>query len=228
MSGLATKAAEPADGTALAVRALLYAAIELPIDACKELIRQLLGHVAVATQDFAGDINRRRPDAEVRAITALRDLASRLGRSPSTSDYTNEYDRRRINGENPIPTAGAIIKRFGSWEAALSAAGLHVPELSRVNVRRHVGKRRVYRYPTERIIECLRACARDLGYPPTVRDYNAWRDEKLGGNAGRRRVGADIPHYRTVEQRFGSWNAGIGVAGLDPAPENRRKAFSAV
>ena len=75
------------------MRALLYAAAELPIEACLELARQIVAHVAVVTSDFDGDIARRRPEAEQSVIDALRDLAAKLGHALNTVEYMTEYAR---------------------------------------------------------------------------------------------------------------------------------------
>jgi hypothetical protein len=58
------------------------------------------------------------------------------------------------------------------------------------------------RYTDEEILEQLRACARDLGRSPTMREF--------GANA------AVSVHPQTVIERFGSWNAAKREAGLLP------------
>jgi Homing endonuclease associated repeat len=62
---------------------------------------------------------------------ALREIAGRLERSPTTIEYTRERElikkesmdagRRRV-----LPSYQAIHRRFGAWENALAEAGLEL------------------------------------------------------------------------------------------------------
>lgn len=63
----------------------------------------------------------------------------------------------------------------------------------------------------------MRACARDIGRIPSVRDYIDWREDRLGGRPGKRAGATDIPHYRTYYRNYGSWGDALEDAGIDPA-----------
>nr|WP_233265208.1 hypothetical protein [Halomarina oriensis] len=77
--------------------------------------------------------------------------------------------------------------RFGSWNEAVEAAGLTPNRLD------------APRLSNADIARSVRACANAIGHPPRCRD--------LGGEwVGR----------RTVQRRFGSLDAGLQAAGLDP------------
>ena len=78
-----------------------------------------------------------------------------------------------------------VSSRFGSWNAALVAAGLPAQP---------------YGYSDEEVIEALRADALRLGRTPTLDD---WR--------GR---GPAVPGIGAVITHFGSWNVGLRAAGL--------------
>lgn len=213
-----------ADPIELAIRVLLLAAIELPVEACRELARRLTEYVVVHSAGRgAGDATPSTGDQK--ALRALREVADMLGHAPSTTEYMDEYRRRRTTGENPIPTASAIIKRFGSWASALAEAGIIAADVGEIHRLRVVRKKRVGRYPDDRLLECLRACAAEIGFAPTVVAYSVWREVRLGGGSGRRAPGSDIPHFRTIADRFGGWGNALEAAGLDPSAAGRSEAI---
>ena len=86
-----------------------------------------------------------------------------------------------------VPGLGAVQDHFGSWNAALRAAGLEV--------NREHGK-----WTRDLVIAALRRDAKRRGRSPTRGDW---------GTARRTR-----PQSGTVEALFGSWNAGLRAAGL--------------
>jgi hypothetical protein len=85
-----------------------------------------------------------------------------------------------------------VIRRFGSWNAALRAAGFDRPRPSAVS--------------DAEILAALRAYHREHGISP------------MRSASGRR---ARSPSSRTIEHRFGSWNLALAAAGL-PARRVRR------
>ncbi|MGI8606065.1 MAG: homing endonuclease associated repeat-containing protein [Gaiellaceae bacterium] len=93
---------------------------------------------------FRAGLRRRYSDDEI--LTALRDCASRLGRSPTMRDLADD------------PKAGVhpqtVVGRFGSWNAAKRLAGL--------SARRFATR--------EELLEQLRALGNELGRAPTGRD----------------------------------------------------------
>ena len=129
----------------------------------------------------AGDDRPRPPSLRDEAILdALRAYASVNGAEPSSSDWR----RRRLR-----PTSNTIAGRFGSWSAALTAAGL-APRRIRAD------------WSDEQILDGLRRFAEDHCRPPRAAD----------------RVGrlAEYPGPTLVISRFGSWSAGLRKAGLEP------------
>jgi hypothetical protein len=87
------------------------------------------------------------------------------------------------------PSANYVRNMFGSWATFLGACG------------GETGKRRTIYWTTERIIEALQqwAHAHD-GKPPAARDWVT--------------TGVNHPTNKTVQERFGSWNAGLEAAGF--------------
>ena len=90
------------------------------------------------------------------------------------------------------PSVGAVISHFGAWNRGLRAAGLRVPHQR--------GK-----WTRERVIRELQRDAQKRGRAPSSNDWS---------NATRIH-----PVARTVEGLFGTWNAALRAAGLQPNVE---------
>ena len=84
---------------------------------------------------------------------------------------------------------GTYVNRFGSWNAAREAAGIDDPPPTT--------------YTDQQLIDTLQALADDLGHTPTTTEMNE-----------RGRYSA-----RPYRDRFGSWDAALEAAGLDPEPQ---------
>jgi hypothetical protein len=141
--------------------------------------------------------SRRRAFTDEHVIAALRGDADSRGRSPRRNEWKG---RSRTE-----PGVRAVLDHFGSWNAALRAAGLQVTH--------EMGK-----WTPEAVIDALRGDARDRGHAPRRDDW--------------RRPAADRPQVGIVEKLFGSWNAGLQAAGLevshDPARWTRETVLTAL
>lgn len=116
------------------------------------------------------------PEADL--LADLRRVADRLGRSPSKRDYADL-------GEHSYAT---YHRRFGSWNAALAAAGLDI----------HTQHRPL---DAETVAADLRRLATDMGHPPSTVDY-----EERGAFS-----------RPTVRKYLGDeWADALRAAGLDP------------
>jgi hypothetical protein len=110
-------------------------------------------------------------------LDALRSFAAEHdGRPP----IAPEADDR----ETDLPTAATFARRFGSWNAAIAAAGFDP---------------RFRRRSDEELLDDLREFADETGAHPTVAAVRAHPDM------------AKPPTYRA---RFGSWTEALGAAGL--------------
>lgn len=133
---------------------------------------------------------------QVSVLEALQDLAVRLGRTP----------RMRDAGNNGAPDAGTCCRLFGSWNAALRAAGLPVNRNSPAFAWRHSGDSR------KDAVGALRAAAELAGGPPSLGLY-----EELRFSLGR----SDWPSACSLRVIFGSWSAALEAAGVDGGPRVR-------
>ena len=117
-------------------------------------------------------------------IKLLQALAKFLGRTPKVKDVESDIN---------MPSAGAYIARFGSWNKTLETAGF--------------SPNRYYHGCTnEELIELLKAKIKSLGRIPVVRDIKA--DDSM-------------PDPSLYWSRFGSWKKALEIAGFSPK-DNRR------
>lgn len=133
---------------------------------------------ARSTGPDARHVPRRPVWTQDRIIDALRSWHNDHDRVPSPRDWT------RATTEHPHTSA--VYKRFGSWLAALEAAGLPTT---------------IMRWTDTLIIAAMRDWAREHGQPPTANDWATAR-------------AATHPNTSTVIERFGSWNNGLAAAGF--------------
>lgn len=115
-------------------------------------------------------------------IDILQSLADDLGHPPTKSDVR----------EHTSTSIKTFQSAFGSWNAALKAAGFDIQRSGR-------------RIPNADLIKELRRLADDRGHPPTTEEL-------------RKHGRYSISPYR---DRFGSWNAALEAAGLEPRSSSR-------
>jgi hypothetical protein len=205
---------------ALAVDVLTVAALKLSFVAAQELVRRI-GDWLLNEAEIAMDGQTAETDRTRRFVKAIKTVASEIGHPPLSTDYLAAYKTHKANGDDAIPSLSTIVKHFGSWPHAMRACGYSGMTLpSRIARRRDYKPKRIAKYPYERLIECLVACANELGRIPTIRDYRIWREEAV------RRARAtgypnDIPSWRTYCDRFGGWPKALEAAGFSAATEDK-------
>jgi hypothetical protein len=135
---------------------------------------------------------------------------------------------RALNGEplgsqtvKPGSLSKAAIREFGSWPAALRAAGLdpdeHSPRAQEATTGtaipavdgRSATPRPYRRWGTDEVVEAIRSRAADK----RRMNATAVADE-------------DASLYRVAARRYGSWDAALQAAGLNPAEYRVRKTSS--
>jgi hypothetical protein len=135
------------------------------------------------------------------AVEQIRILARELGRTPRVTDWRGPFG------------IGPVLACFGSWNAALKAAGL-APNRRTIRPARR-------RFSDRDCLEALRRLAQELGYRPAYTDLKTEAGVRCG-----------CPGEKTLYDRFGSLSAALKAAGLDGLPtrrelEARRKAEEA-
>lgn len=150
-------------------------------------------------------------DEELRA--APREVASRLGRTPTASEYTRERQRileeaRAAGSPRSLPTVSTLTKRFGPWPNVLTEAGL--PSALGTSTRQK-RERTLPRYAADEKVEWLRRAWIELGQPFTEKRYGAWRRAKLD-QASERGEYLAVPSVGAIYTGFGSWGAGCRAA----------------
>jgi Homing endonuclease associated repeat len=126
---------------------------------------------------------------------ALIEWARLEGAQPSESEWkSGRAARGRWQREYPRWPAAHVARRlFGSWSAALQAAGFAARPTS---------------FSEQEIIDALRADARRRGRPPYVKEWS--------------RRPAQLPGRGAVIAHFGSWTNGLRAAGLRSPQEKNR------
>lgn len=123
-------------------------------------------------------------------IADLQELARILGKTPTSNDI-NKY--RKETGK--CAGHATYCDYFGSWVAALEAAGLQTETL-------------YYRITSDELCERMREFAKELGRPPLRREVDENRKK--------------MPCSQTYIARFGSWRGSLEAAGLTMDRSNRR------
>jgi len=133
---------------------------------------------------------RRRPQiyTDEQLLDILRDLAAELNRPPTQLELAACRD---------VPSPAAYYSHFGSWNAALEAAGLEA---------RH---QHTPAYDDEQLLAILRDLAAELNKTPTCRDLAIRRD---------------LPASSVYDRHFGSWNRALEMVGLEPNRRPKRGA----
>ncbi len=118
----------------------------------------------------------------------LKKTASEFKKSPTIED---------LNRARELPSSTTYIKRFGSWNAALKAAGL------KINAKQ--------KYEAQEMIESLRQLAKELGRLPKNSDLK-----------GKKWIASSA----TYRKYFGSWKKALQAAELKEGSFINLKTFS--
>lgn len=134
--------------------------------------------------------------SEEELLQTLSEASDVLGGILTTSGYNEHAKGRRFPDGRPWPTHQTHFHRFGSWRAALHAAGLSANPSSAI-----AGQRI---FETGHCIDAIRHVSREVGAVPTISEYEA---------AARASNGA-LPSAATVRNRCGSWSGAVRMAEL--------------
>lgn len=121
------------------------------------------------------------------------------GRPPRQSDWASGAPGR--------PTYKVAYRLFGSWRAALLAAGLPVPP-ARSNAPDEG-------WDEQRVIDAIREWTEQFGGPPTLLDWNPGLARHLGFGPAADRFEDERPRYprsSLAVRLFGSWRLALAAA----------------
>jgi hypothetical protein len=147
-------------------------------------------------------------------IEAIQDWHERYGVPPSAQDWNTapsqleqmHPERRLIHqariAERKWPRTSSVQSAFGTWSAAIEAAGL-TPTRPGHRIDPETWRRHRSVFSPEQALDALRSASVD-GVAPSMVRYDA---EKTAG----------MPCAGTVIQKFGSWTNAAKAAGLRPS-----------
>lgn len=152
---------------------------------------------------------------------ALRCCVDDLGRIPLLSEYDEWRQRelalQRTRGEaRRVPCPAVFRRRHGSWEGALIACG-YSPEDVYVRLEPRPERRsrlaKVDRYSEATLRDTLERCARELGRPPLVEEFDEWRQRELKRTRTRTVL---LPSNSPYRRRWGTWERALLHFGFAP------------
>lgn len=129
-------------------------------------------------------------------LMCLRTASQALGGVLTTSAYGEFIKGRFLDDGRPWPTHQAVQLRFGSWRAALVAAGL------RANPSSPIAGQRIFE--VAHCVDAVRHVAREVGHAPSASEYERAARASSGG----------LPSLATVRHRCGGWLDALAAAGL--------------
>lgn len=135
-------------------------------------------------------------------IEKLQQLAKNLGKNPTRLDVEIEDD---------FPSPGTFVNAFGSFNNALTAAGLKASHVD-VKISKKPPEKPQKQFKSsgtsdEQFLDLLRLKASELGHSPT------WLEITLDQR---------FPSPTTLAKRFGTYNNAILAAGLKPNEYHKR------
>lgn len=149
-------------------------------------------------------------------LRCLLRVAEDVGRTPTVDDYKEVQPRLAAAGEH-IESFSKVYRFYGSWVRAREAVELSDSTTAkRIEARfryRRVGK--VWRYTEVALQTALMAAADHWGRPPSVAEFEWWRDRELelakaAGDA------IDLPSSSPYRKRWGTWEAALLHFGFTP------------
>lgn len=180
----------------------------------------------------------RRANAEAQAIrtraqiiTAIHKWAAEQREPPAISDWRRNGGaacaRLFDEGGGRWPASSTVIRVFGTWNAAIIAAGL-APRVAGGSHENSLRRRGARYWTRDRVVAAIRSWVAEHGEAPRSVDWNPSDARRRGDVACAQRFedgDGRWPSSTTVHKVFGAWNRAIAAAGFEPrAPHRPRSA----
>jgi hypothetical protein len=155
-------------------------------------------------------------------VASVRAWTAHYGTPPTTRDWepsraraANQHWRARRFEKGDWPSAPMVRRQFGTFNAAIEAAGFE-PNGPPPRQKAHLSG-------ADQVLAAIVEWTRRYGAPPTQTDWDAARARRTG-QAWRiaRYQDGDWPSFNTVRRHFGSLNRAILEAGLRPREPGHR------
>lgn len=192
--------------TAVDLLAIAYQALAAPEQ--DEALRRL--------QELALKRDADRRSETERILASLQRVAVLAGKEPQdlTSDDYRAAIQREITEDGPgIAPLSQVIKHFGSWRLAKEALGLSADNTARQIEARFACRRlgRVWRYPDEVLRQTMQRCADELGYPPQIGEFKAWRQREIELAQAQGNQNLHLPSLNSYRRRHPHWKDTLRV-----------------
>lgn len=148
-----------------------------------------------------------------RLVVSMRQVAELVGKEPAqltVDDYRAAIQQEIRNGHASLEPLSQVMRYFGTWrlakEALLLTSGPEQTPARRIEARfasRRLG--RTWRYSEQELRETLERCAKDLGKPPEVREFKAWRQRELELARAQGEHHLCLPSINSYRRRHSLW-----------------------
>jgi hypothetical protein len=151
-------------------------------------------------------------------IRSMQLVAQHVGHPPGVDEYKRTSAKLIAAGEN-VMTFSAVYKVFGgSWPQATEALAL-APTTSARRIEARFRNRRpgkVWRFPESALRDAVLACAKHYGRPPTVAEYDWWRDREQQLARAQGDEAFALPSSGPFRGRFKTWEGALLHFGFTP------------
>jgi hypothetical protein len=148
-------------------------------------------------------------------IQDIRDVAARTADKVTATVYDRErrfvyIETKALGKPRALAGVGSIYRHFGTWTAAVEAAGVTRPTTDRG---------RPPAFTDDALLEAVRNAASVTSDDLTISAYEQWRENERDGNS------EAPPTYTTIHRRFGGFPQAMKAAGLRPSRRRRRSTL---
>lgn len=159
-----------------------------------------------------------------RCIRSLQQVTERVGHAPSVDEYKQSSAQMRASGED-VETFARLYKHFdGNWSRVREALELSgTTTARRIDARfryRKVGK--VWRFTEGSLRAALTDVTAHYGRPPTVAEFEWWREHQLELAKARGDDALQLPSSSPYRRRYKTWEAALLHFGYTPAEVEQR------